>query len=106
MEALLADDVRTIAERGGEFAAAARRRAGPGQGGAAASAPERRGGAGIASRACGRSTACRRWSSSLGCTPRAKRPARVLRCDVDADGRIIALHSILASRKLTAVRFP
>jgi RNA polymerase sigma-70 factor (ECF subfamily) len=32
-------------------------------------------------------------------------PRVVLRCEVDADGRIRELHTILASRKLTAVRF-
>jgi RNA polymerase sigma-70 factor (ECF subfamily) len=32
-------------------------------------------------------------------------PRVVLRCEIDADGRIRELHSILASRKLTAVRF-
>ncbi|MEO8602944.1 MAG: sigma-70 family RNA polymerase sigma factor [bacterium] len=30
-------------------------------------------------------------------------PRGVLRCDIDADGRITAIHSVLASRKLTAV---
>jgi RNA polymerase sigma-70 factor (ECF subfamily) len=30
-------------------------------------------------------------------------PRAVVRCDVDADGRIVALHTVLASRKLTAV---
>ncbi|MEO6027628.1 MAG: sigma-70 family RNA polymerase sigma factor [Candidatus Binatia bacterium] len=32
-------------------------------------------------------------------------PRLVLRCEVDRDGRITELHTILASRKLTAVRF-
>jgi RNA polymerase sigma-70 factor (ECF subfamily) len=32
-------------------------------------------------------------------------PRVVLRCEVDADGRICELHTILASRKLTAIRF-
>jgi RNA polymerase sigma-70 factor (ECF subfamily) len=32
-------------------------------------------------------------------------PHVVLRCEIDADGRIRELHSILAPRKLTAVRF-
>jgi len=32
-------------------------------------------------------------------------PRGVIRCDVGADGRIIAIHSVLASRKLTAVRW-
>ena len=32
-------------------------------------------------------------------------PRLVLRCEVDADGRIRELHTILAPRKLTAVRF-
>lgn len=32
-------------------------------------------------------------------------PRVVMRCDVDANGRIRELHTILASRKLTAVRF-
>jgi hypothetical protein len=32
-------------------------------------------------------------------------PRLVLRCEVDAAGRIRELHTILAPRKLTAVRF-
>ena len=32
-------------------------------------------------------------------------PRIVMRCEVDADGRICELHTILASRKLTAIRF-
>lgn len=36
---------------------------------------------------------------------RRQAPRVVLRCEVDADGRIRELHTILASRKLTAVRF-
>jgi RNA polymerase sigma-70 factor (ECF subfamily) len=36
---------------------------------------------------------------------RRQAPRAVLRCDVDVDGRIVALHSILAERKLSAVRF-
>ena len=32
-------------------------------------------------------------------------PRLVLRCEVDADGRIRELHTILNPRKLTAVRF-
>jgi len=32
-------------------------------------------------------------------------PRLVLRCEVDAGGRIRELHTILAPRKLTAVRF-
>ncbi len=31
-------------------------------------------------------------------------PRMVIRCDIDADGRITALHSVLASRKLSAIR--
>ena len=37
--------------------------------------------------------------------PRAA-PRGVIRLDVDADGRVTAVHAVLASRKLTAVRFP
>jgi len=37
--------------------------------------------------------------------PRAA-PRGVIRLDVGADGRVTALHAVLASRKLTAVRFP
>jgi hypothetical protein len=33
------------------------------------------------------------------------RPRVVMRCEVDADGRIRELQTLLASRKLTAVRF-
>jgi RNA polymerase sigma-70 factor (ECF subfamily) len=32
-------------------------------------------------------------------------PRVIMRCEVDADGRIRELHTILASRKLTAVHF-
>jgi len=32
-------------------------------------------------------------------------PRVIMRCDLDTDGRIRELHTILASRKLTAVRF-
>jgi hypothetical protein len=32
-------------------------------------------------------------------------PRLVLRCEVDGNGRIVELHTILTPRKLTAVRF-
>lgn len=38
-------------------------------------------------------------------TERRQAPRAVLRCEIDADGRIRELHSILASRKLSAIRF-
>lgn len=37
---------------------------------------------------------------------RGEPPRMVLLCDVDRDGRITRLYSVVASRKLTAVRFP
>jgi RNA polymerase sigma factor (sigma-70 family) len=37
---------------------------------------------------------------------RGQPPRMVMRCEIDSEGRITAVHSILASRKLTAVRFP
>jgi RNA polymerase sigma-70 factor (ECF subfamily) len=40
-----------------------------------------------------------------GPSPPRVAPRGVLRCDVDADGRITALHTVLASRKLTGVDF-
>jgi RNA polymerase sigma-70 factor (ECF subfamily) len=36
---------------------------------------------------------------------RRQAPRAVLRCEVGADGRIVALHSVLASRKLSAIHF-
>jgi hypothetical protein len=30
----------------------------------------------------------------------------VLRCDIDGDGRIKLLHSVVAREKLSAIRFP
>jgi RNA polymerase sigma factor (sigma-70 family) len=42
----------------------------------------------------------------LGDGRRGEPPRMVLRCDVDATGRIATLHAIVASRKLSAVPFP
>jgi len=37
---------------------------------------------------------------------RRQAPRTLLRCELDADGRIVLVHSILAPRKLSALRFP
>jgi len=41
----------------------------------------------------------------FGATPPGQPPRMVLRCDIDTQGRITHLHSVVASRKLSAVRF-
>lgn len=104
MEALLTDDVRSVTDAGGRYTAlraplvgrtavirfhleTARRRA-------PVSSTELR------------------WINGAAGLVVVTRPLRpqmaprlVLRCEVDADGRIRELHTILAPRKLTAVRF-
>jgi RNA polymerase sigma-70 factor (ECF subfamily) len=104
LEALLAESVRTLTDGGGEFTAlpapligrakaatlhlrVARRRA-PG------SRIELRVINGLPALVIEYASAVRRQA-----------PRAVLRCELGPDGRIAALHSILASRKLTAIRF-
>jgi len=105
LEALLAESVRTIADGGGEYTALH----GPLEGRAKVAllhlrvAQRRAAGARIELRSInGLPALVIRYASAV----RRQAPRAVLRCDVAADGRITALHSVLASRKLTAIRFP
>lgn len=104
MEALLADDVRALSD-GGEYAAAHRpvlgrdrvmrlffglnRRLGPQ--------------AGSSVRTLNGLPAL---LIDFGVRRPREAPRGVLRLDVGADGRVTAVHAVLASRKLTAVQFP
>ena len=105
LEALLADSVRTIADGGGEYTALH----GPLEGRAKVAqlhlrvAHRRAAGSRIELRLInGLPALVIRYASAV----RRQAPRAVLRCDVGADGRIVALHTVLASRKLTAIRFP
>jgi RNA polymerase sigma-70 factor (ECF subfamily) len=104
MEALLAEGVRTITDGGGEFNALHAPMLGPQR---VATLHLR-----VAKR---RSAGVRTVLRSINGLPalviqyavseRRQAPRTVLRCDVDAEGRITELHAVLATRKLTAVRF-
>jgi len=105
LEALLVDSVRTMADGGGQYTALR----GPLVGRAKVAllhlrvAKRRSPGARIEIRLLnGLPAALIAYASAEG----RQAPRTVLRCDVDGDGRIVALHSILAERKLSAVRFP
>jgi RNA polymerase sigma-70 factor (ECF subfamily) len=104
MEALLADDVRSIADGGGRYTAL---RA-PLLGRAAIVRFHLE----TARRRMPISRTELRWVNGCPALVVVTRPLRsrmaprlVLRCEVDSDGRICALHTVLDPRKLTAVRF-
>jgi RNA polymerase sigma-70 factor (ECF subfamily) len=104
LEALLVDSVRTVADGGGQYTALR----GPLVGRDKVAllhlrvAKRRSAGARIELRLLnGLPAAVIVYASA----ERRQAPRAVLRCDVDVDGRIVALHSILAERKLSAVRF-
>ena len=104
MEALLADSVRTITDSGGEYTALSKPLAGR--------AAVIRFHLETARRRGPISRVAMRIVNGLPALVIVTTPLRpqmaphvVLRCEVDADGRIHELHTILASRKLTAVRF-
>jgi RNA polymerase sigma-70 factor (ECF subfamily) len=105
LETLLAESVRTVADGGGEYTALH----GPLEGRAKVAllhlrvAQRRAAGSRIEFRSInGLPALVIRYASAA----RRQAPRAVLRCDVAADGRITVLHAILASRKLTAIRFP
>jgi RNA polymerase sigma-70 factor, ECF subfamily len=105
LEALLVDAVRTVADGGGQYTALR----GPLVGRTKVAllhlrvAKRRAAGARIELQLLnGLPATVISYASAV----RRQAPRAVLRCDVDADGRILALHSILADRKLSAVRFP
>ncbi len=104
MEALLADDVRSITDGGGRYTALREPLVGK--------APVARFHLETARRRAPISQTELRWINGVAALVVETRPLRpqmaprlVLRCEVDADGRIRELHTILAPRKLTAVRF-
>ncbi len=104
VEALLADGVRTITDGGSEFTALRSPMVGRS---AVASlhlrvARRRAGGAQIQLRLINGVPAL---VIEYASTERRQAPRAVLRCELDADGRIRELHTIMASRKLSAVRF-
>jgi len=105
LEALLADSVRTMADGGGEYTALHAPLAGRAKVALLHLRVARRRAAGsqIELRSInGLPALVIRYASA----ERRQAPRAVLRCDVAADGRIVALHTVLASRKLTAIRFP
>lgn len=104
MEALLADDVRSLTDGGGRYAALREPLIGRG--------PVARFHLETARRRAPISTTAIRLVNGVPALVIVSRPLRprmaprlVLRCEVDADGRIRELHTILAPRKLTGVRF-
>jgi RNA polymerase sigma-70 factor (ECF subfamily) len=104
MEALLADDVRSITDGGGRYTALKEPLFGK--------APVIRFHLETARRRAPISNTEFRWINGVAALVVVTRPLRpqmaprlVLRCEVDAEGRIRELHTILAPGKLTAVRF-
>ena len=104
LEALLADSVKTITDGGGEFNALRR----PLVGRERVAVFHLR----TAKRRMPHSRFEIRWVNGMPAvvieTPDPKRrqaPRLVLRCELDAAGRIEEIHSILLPRKLTAIRF-
>lgn len=104
MEMLLAEGVRTITDGGGEFNALHAPMVGIKRVATLHLRVARR-------RLPGTRTVMRLLNGlpalviQYGVSERRQAPRTVLRCEVDADGRIIELHAVLATRKLTAVRF-
>ena len=104
MESLLAADVRAISD-GGEFAAAHRPVVGRSRVWRLLSGLERK-------VAPGRSVSVATLNGlpallvDFGRVGRPFAPRGVVRVEVDADGRIVEVHTVLASRKLSRVRFP
>jgi RNA polymerase sigma-70 factor (ECF subfamily) len=105
LEALLVDAVRTVADGGGQYTALR----GPLVGRAKVALLHLRVGKRRSADARveiqllnGLPAAVISYASAV----RRQAPRAVLRCDVDADGRIVSLHSILTDRKLSAVSFP
>lgn len=105
VEELLADDVRAVSDGAGEFHAARVPVVGRGKVArfyakiAARRSPEARSEIRVLN-------GLPALVSEMGGTLPGEAVRMVLRVEVDADGRIVRLHAILASRKLTAVRFP
>jgi RNA polymerase sigma-70 factor (ECF subfamily) len=104
MEALLTDDVRSLTDGGGRYTALRE----PLVGRAAVIRFHLE----TARRRAPISSTGFRWINGVAALVVVTRPLRprmaprlVLRCEVDADGRIRELHTILNPRKLTAVRF-
>jgi len=104
MEALLTDDVRSLTDGGGRYTALREPLIGRG--------PVARFHLETARRRAPISTTEIRLVNGVPALVIVSRPLRprmaprlVLRCEVDADGRIRELHTILAPRKLTGVRF-
>jgi RNA polymerase sigma-70 factor (ECF subfamily) len=104
IQALLADGVRTLTDGGGEFNALH----GPLVGAARVATLHLR----VARRRSPGARTRLRLINGLpalvieyALTERRQAPRAVLRCEVDAAGRITEVHVIMATRKLTAVRF-
>ena len=104
MAALLTDDVRSVTDGGGRYTALREPLVGR--------TPVIRFHLETARRRAPISTTQFRWINGVPALVVVTRPLRpqmaprlVLRCEVDASGRIRELHTILAPRKLTAVRF-
>jgi RNA polymerase sigma factor (sigma-70 family) len=104
MEALLTDDVRSLTDGGGQYTALREPLVGR--------APVIRFHLETARRRAPVSRTEFRWINGVAAVVVVTRPLRpqmaprlVLRCEVDPDGRIRELHTILNPHKLTAVRF-
>jgi RNA polymerase sigma factor (sigma-70 family) len=103
-EALLAESARAVTDGGGEYTALAETLVGRAKVALLhlRVARRRAGGARIELRLLnGTPAAVIEYASAV----RRQAPRAVLRCELGPDGKITALHSVLASRKLTAIRF-
>lgn len=103
MEGLLADDVRALSD-GGEYAAAHRPVVGRDRVMRLFFGLNRRVGPRAASAVC-TLNGLPALLIDFGVHRPREAPRAVVRLDVGADGRVTAVHAVLASRKLTAVRF-
>ena len=105
VEAVLADGVRTVTDAGGEYTALAT----PLFGRARVATLHLRV---AARRAPGARTELRLVNGmpavviQYATAQRRQAPRAVLRCELDGDGRIAQVHVVLASRKLSGIRFP
>lgn len=105
VEALLAESVRTITDGGGEFTALHEPMIGREKVMHLHLNVAKRRGTGVRVElryVNGEPAVLIRYAAAEG----KQAPRAVMRCELDSSGRIVELHTILATRKLTAVHFP
>ena len=104
LEALLCEDVRTVTDAGGEFSALKGMRSGRLGVMRFHLRVTKRRGAGVRIAPCSMNGLPALAICFAQAGPR-QAPRVLMRCEIDGEGRIRAIHSVLATRKLAAVRF-